>query len=206
LSSIESHIASLLEEKSCVIIPAFGGFLIQHKPAFFVEAHQQFHPPSAQIGFNKNLDGNDGLLINRLANEAGISYSEAQNKIQEFVADANKSLEQNRSVIIKGIGKLFIDAEDNIQFAQHGKDNLRVESFGLPVLESHLIPQPLRTVENKPVVAKKEKILPYRIAAVLALLLTLSLLGILQSDSVKQNTLDQVASVGSFEVELGESS
>ena len=78
---IEKHISALLYRYQCVIVPGFGAFLTETKPASLDADTHTFYPPKKQISFNANLKNNDGLLANHIALQEKISYGEAVRKI-----------------------------------------------------------------------------------------------------------------------------
>ena len=55
MSSIDKHIANLLQQFDCVILPDFGGFIADLEQGRFDEKADVFHPPYKRILFNKNL-------------------------------------------------------------------------------------------------------------------------------------------------------
>lgn len=113
----------------CVIIPEFGGFVANYKPAS-VE-NNRFFPPVKEVAFNNRLISNDGLLINFIAKTEEISYFAARQKLESFVEEMQMMLEENRSVYFDGIGYLHYDRDENLQFEPQLRQNMLVESYGL---------------------------------------------------------------------------
>jgi len=99
---INQYIKELLFLNDCVIIPEFGGFITNYKPASIV--NNQFFPPAKEIAFNNKLISNDGLLVNYIADIEGINYFEAKQKLETFVEETQLNLERNRNVYLEGIG------------------------------------------------------------------------------------------------------
>jgi nucleoid DNA-binding protein len=126
---INQCIKEILLLNDCVIIPDFGGFISNYKPAS-VE-NNQFFPPAKEIAFNNKLVSNDGLLINFISEVEGISYFDARQKVENFVEEILLALEQNRNVYFEGIGYLRYDSNENLRFEPQLKRNLLVESYGL---------------------------------------------------------------------------
>ncbi|MBL7972118.1 MAG: SPOR domain-containing protein, partial [Prolixibacteraceae bacterium] len=75
---INHYIKELLLLNDCVIIPEFGGFVANYKPA--TNENNRFFPPTKEIAFNNKLISNDGLLINHISQTEGISYFSARQK------------------------------------------------------------------------------------------------------------------------------
>lgn len=161
---INQYIKELLLLNDCVIIPEFGGFVSNYKPAI-IEGNQ-FFPPCKEIAFNNKLISNDGLLINFIADQEGLSYFSAKQKLEDFVEETLLSLEQNRNVYFDGVGYLHYDSRENLQFEPQLKQNLLVESYGLQnfsyeKLYQRQIPKPAFKVDYKepiPVIFKKRKV------------------------------------------------
>ena len=96
---LTKYIVQLLHDHDCVIVPEFGGFVAQYKPASLDRVTGFYSPPSKQILFNINLKNNDGLLANIVAQEQDISFQRAIQVIADFVTTINKELkEKNISV------------------------------------------------------------------------------------------------------------
>ena len=161
---INQYIKELLLLNDCVIIPEFGGFVANYKPA--VVEGNQFFPPCKEIAFNNKLISNDGLLINFIADQECISYFNAKQKLDDFVEETLLSLEQNRNIYFDGVGYLHYDSRENLQFEPQLKQNLLVESYGLQnfsyeKLYQRQIPKPAFKVDYKepvPVIFQKRKV------------------------------------------------
>jgi nucleoid DNA-binding protein len=165
-SSVEINqcIKELLFLNDCVIIPEFGGFISNYKPASI--DNNQFTPPSKEIAFNNKLISNDGLLVNYIADAEGINYFEAKQKLETFVEETLLNLERNRNIYFEGIGYLHYDSRENLQFEPQVKQNLLAESYGLEnftyeKLYQRQIPKPAFKVEYRepvPVIFQKRKL------------------------------------------------
>lgn len=125
------RIEELLVKNNCVIIPGFGAFIGNYNPAEIRMSESKIFPPSKNIAFNRTLKANDGLLVNYIAQQNAISYSEAEIKVAEFSKYCNEFLAQNKSLIFKNIGRLTLDTDDKIQFKAFLVRNYLIESFGL---------------------------------------------------------------------------
>lgn len=161
---ISQYIKELLFLNDCVIIPEFGGFITNYKPASI--ENNQFFPPSKEISFNNKLISNDGLLINYLVEIEGINYFEARQKLETFVEEMQLNLERNRNVYFEGVGYLHYDSRENLQFEPQLKQNLLAESYGLQnfsfeKLYQRQMPKPAFKVEYRepvPVIFQKRKL------------------------------------------------
>jgi nucleoid DNA-binding protein len=161
---INQYIKELLLLNDCVIIPEFGGFVANYKPA--VMGNSQFCPPSKEIAFNNKLTSNDGLLVNYISENEGITYFEARQKLNDFVEETLLNLERNRTIYFEGVGYLHFDSRENLLFEPQLNQNLLVESYGLQnfsyeKLYQRQMPKPAFKVEYKepmPVIFQKRKL------------------------------------------------
>lgn len=128
------YIYDLLLEHDCVIVPGFGGFIANYKSAEIDHVLHCISPPSKNIAFNKNLNANDGLLLHYISNREICSYSEATEKVSEWVAKTQQLLLKNEEINLSKIGKLSNDIERNLQFVPDSKVNFLKSSFGLRTL------------------------------------------------------------------------
>ena len=83
MNELASHIASLLRENDCVIVPGFGGFIAHYAPAQQENEDFVFLPPMRVMGFNPQLRINDGLLAQSYMSVYGFSFPEAVKIIQQ---------------------------------------------------------------------------------------------------------------------------
>jgi len=72
---INQYIKELLLLNDCVIIPQFGGFVANYKPATI--ENNKFFPPTKEVAFNNKLTSNDGLLINYISEIEDTDYFSA---------------------------------------------------------------------------------------------------------------------------------
>jgi nucleoid DNA-binding protein len=161
---ISQYIKELLLLNDCVIIPEFGGFVANYKPAAI--ENNQFFPPTKEIAFNNKLISNDGLLINYISEAEGVDYFNAKQKLDSFVEETMLNLERNRNVYFDGVGYLHYDSRENLQFEPQLKQNLLVESYGLQnfsyeKLYQRQMPKPAVKVEYRepiPVIFRQRKL------------------------------------------------
>lgn len=134
--NIEKHLSGLLAEQDCVIVPGFGGFITNYIPAGINPVTHVFTPPSRQVAFNARLRNNDGILANHLVRSLDITYAEAVAFIEKLSVEWVNILNKGDKVIIQGIGLIFSDKENNLQFIPEGNINLLDDAFGLTSFSS----------------------------------------------------------------------
>jgi nucleoid DNA-binding protein len=176
---INQYIKDQLLLNDCVIIPEFGGFVANYKPATI--ENNQFFPPTKEIAFNNKLISNDGLLINYIAETEGVSYFRAKQKLENFVEETLQMLERNRNVYFEGVGYLHYDSHENLLFEPQLKQNLLIDSYGLQnfsyeKLYQRQMPKPAFKIEHQdamPAIFEKRKLKKLIVAVPLLIALAL---------------------------------
>jgi hypothetical protein len=126
-------INTLLYTNDCVTVPAFGSFIVNKFSSVYDESNGKFYPPSRRISFNSKIKNNDGLIANHISNELGISYEDAVKKIHTQVVTWKKKLNEE-SLVLKNIGELSFNSDENIVFVPDLDSNHFLSSFGLPTI------------------------------------------------------------------------
>lgn len=139
---ISNYLTELLRLHECVIVPDFGGFISNYKPAQVDFFNNSFSPPRKDIVFNSKLSKNDGLLTNYISETDGIGYYEARQYVSEFVAELWAKLESGENVAINGIGSFHIDKNGKLIFEPRAAGNLLLDVYGMEpfVFENRLCP------------------------------------------------------------------
>ena len=133
---ITDHIARLLYQNDCVIIPGLGGFVTNYRSAKVHPINHTFYPPSKSILFNSKLTNDDGLLVHNISVSEDISYSEAKSAVDHFVQDCFSILSSEGKLSFENIGVVRKDIEGNLLFDPDASINYLEESFGLPIFVS----------------------------------------------------------------------
>lgn len=131
MANIEKHISDLLCLHDCVIVPGLGGFVANYKSASIVNERNHFMPPEKEIGFNRSLSHNDGLLTNHLIQREQKSWEESTALIRDFVGDLQTQIDEGATMELKGIGAFRKDALGNLQFNPVERNQLLPSAFGL---------------------------------------------------------------------------
>lgn len=144
---IAKYIGDLIFDYECVVIPGLGGFISTEESASINATTNQFSPPYKQIRFNIHLKANDGLLVNYVSKNEGLSYKSGKQKVDKFALLCHKALKDGKRINFNKIGYLFLDANENIVFKQEKTINYNADSFGLSSFVSPAIRRP--NVEEK---------------------------------------------------------
>lgn len=103
------HIELLLLEHNCVIVPGLGGFIANTATAVYndgPEGDKLFMPPFRTIGFNPQLQVNDGLLVQSYMQAYDASYPAAYLQMEKDIEQLNSQLNLFGEYNLEGIGTL----------------------------------------------------------------------------------------------------
>ncbi|MDP4953405.1 MAG: SPOR domain-containing protein [Flavobacteriales bacterium] len=152
---ISDYIHVLLFHHDCVIVPQFGGFVTNLKPAHIHPRKHIIVPPSKQVSFNKHLINNDGLLVNQVAQDQGLSYDDALELVKQHVADLKRDLLSGKRIEFENVGVLYLNENQAWQFIPNQQVNFLQSSYGLAPVALSLIEAAEVPAEEKetPVVA-----------------------------------------------------
>lgn len=131
MTHLDALLGTLLLRNNCVVIPAFGGFVANHISAKVDVKNGLITPPSKALSFNKNLNNNDGLIINHLASEKKISFDDAQSIISLEVQQIKSELNLGKRIHFHNVGFLYTNTAGKIAFEQDRFFNLLLSSYGL---------------------------------------------------------------------------
>jgi hypothetical protein len=192
-TAMHEHIQYLLYRHNCVILPGFGGIVLQYAPAHIHPTQHVFQPPRKAIAFNRSLTTNDGLLIAHVANAENLHYDEAEKLVRKFVDGIDDNIRRKGESVLPGIGKFRNDVEGNLQFEPSDAENYWLGAFGL---EPFVSPAVVRREAFEPGQAtaslkKKRKFNWFGWTSVLLLtvLLTVEILNIQDLNSILQRPL-----------------
>ncbi len=152
MTTVDQHISNLLFTHECVIIPSLGALVSTNVSARFDADRNMFLPPSKEIGFNRSLSHNDGLLISTLAQENNLSYGKAKVMVEEFVAQVMAKVNSGGVAQINKVGSLKKDALGNLQFVADASESYLTDSYGLSSFHFKPLVAPQKPViENRQV-------------------------------------------------------
>lgn len=147
---LETYISDLLYRYDCVTVPGFGAFLTNRVSAKVHETTHTFYPPKKVLSFNEQLQNNDGLLANYIAEVEKIPYATATEKISKKVKSIKSYLVEGETIQFKNIGELALNADGKMVFDPSSHINYLTDSFGLSHFTSSDITREVykETVEN----------------------------------------------------------
>lgn len=104
MQSVELYIPALLKLHGCVAIPGFGGFVLNEQSAKIISGTTLLSPPTTQIGFNRSLSKNDGLLQTTIAIFENISLESSLKYVQEIAQQWKEQLTRQSELQLNGLG------------------------------------------------------------------------------------------------------
>ncbi|MEN8886214.1 MAG: SPOR domain-containing protein [Winogradskyella sp.] len=128
---LETYISDLLYRYECVTVPGFGAFLTHQESAKVHSSTHTFYPPKKVLSFNEQLQNNDGLLANYIAEVEKIPYTTATTKIAKKVKALKSYLIEGETIQFKSIGELVLNADGKISFSPSNHINYLTDAFGL---------------------------------------------------------------------------
>ena len=146
---IITHIERLLLVHDCVIVPKFGGFVLQTVSAVCNGEEHLFSPQRKEIVFNITLQHNDGLLSESYMQMYGVNYRKAQLMLEEDVDDMKAALQEEKRLSFGLLGSFSLGQEGQMIFHPGESDAFSVCSYGLAAFN---FPQ------LKPVLAAREEV------------------------------------------------
>ena len=167
---MQEKIISLIEELllsyDCVVIPHFGGFVLNTKDFTFDKATSTIHPKRKWVAFNERLKADDGVLAMALAQKLGLKQKEAFTAIHEFADALKRQIQAGEELTLGSVGTFSMRGESKINFEPNAETNFDLAQFGLlpvqikskiskpkllpnPVVESMIDAEPIISVEVK---------------------------------------------------------
>ncbi len=151
--NLGQYIHQLLPENEIVIIPGFGAFVSNYKPAEILEETGEIIPPSKEVTFNPKIRNNDGLLVGFIAENESISHFDALKRIEKERENIAYQLDKGEKVTLEETGVLFLNERQEIEFESFIRENLLLDSFGLEAVvpEEEIISEVEESKPEEPV-------------------------------------------------------
>ena len=203
MTRVAKHISRLLFSHDCVIVPELGGFVANSKGAELDVDKNIFLPPSKEIGFNRSLTHNDGLLITSLAQHENTSYHEAKSEVEQFTKRILKNTSQGETFVIDTVGELKQDALGHLQFVASRSESFLPDAFGLTSFHfSPAVPIHRPAAPNKHVKRLLRPLSQKQIAATIALFFGLFIVSTEIQDPSANKQFNSASSISFLSHEL----
>lgn len=160
---LETYISDLLYRYDCVTVPSFGAFLTNRESAKVHKTTHTFYPPIKVLSFNEQLQNNDGLLANYIAEVEKIPYATANAKISKQVKAIKSYLTEGETIQFENVGELTLNNEGKMVFNPSSHINYLTDAFGLSHFTSkdikrEVYKETVEIIEDKaPIVLTPEK-------------------------------------------------
>ncbi|MFK7781184.1 SPOR domain-containing protein [Psychroserpens sp.] len=156
---LETYISDLLYRYDCVTVPNFGACLTHRVSAKIHESTHAFYPPKKVLSFNEQLQNNDGLLANYIADVEKVPYEVAVEKVAKHVKSIKSYLVEGETIAFQNIGELLLNNEGKINFEPSLHINYLTDAFGLSQFTSGDITREIYKEETEAI----EEVIPLTI-------------------------------------------
>lgn len=147
MTEFYTFLEHLLYEHECVIIPQFGGFVVNAQDFQFNAKEGKIYPKRKCVAFNEKLKTDDRFLTTEWAKKQSISQKEASFEITAISKDLKSQISTQGYLTIGELGAFTLNSENRLSFSPNPDFNADLSVFGLfPVGLGHTIPK-----EKKPV-------------------------------------------------------
>lgn len=143
------HIERLLLVHDCVIVPKFGGFVLQAVSSVYNRTDHLFNPQRKEIVFNITLQHNDGLLSESYMQMYDVNYRKAQLMLEEDVDDMKAALQEEKELSLGVLGSFSLGMEGQVIFHPGDSNSFNIVSYGL---------MPFNFPQLKPALAEREEV------------------------------------------------
>ena len=112
-------VKELILDSDEVSLPGVGSFVTELMPATFSDKGYTINPPYRRLYFRQKSGEGDMALANLYAagNESdGLTPADAQRIIVDFLAEMKTVLQENKTVVFPGLGRLRATKENNFFF------------------------------------------------------------------------------------------
>jgi len=131
MTDFYTFLEHLLYDHECVIIPNFGGFVVNAQGFQLNEKDGKIHPKKKCVAFNEKLKTDDRFLSIEWAKNRSISQKEASLEIASISKELKSQLISQGELIIGALGYFTLIQENRISFSPNPDFNADLDVFGL---------------------------------------------------------------------------
>lgn len=147
MTEFYTFLEHLLYDHECVIIPQFGGFVVNAQDFQFNAKEGKIYPKRKCVAFNEKLKTDDRFLTTEWAKKQAISQKEASIEIIAISKELKSQISTQGYLTIGELGAFTLNSENRLSFSPNPDFNADLSVFGLfPVGLGHALPK-----EKKPV-------------------------------------------------------
>lgn len=111
LEIISLHIEYLLLRHDCVIVPGFGAFIKSRTAARYDSDSDTWFPMMSEIRFNREVNQDDGLLVNSYSRKYRLSFHDARELLARDIHALRETLNSDGEIAVGRIGTINVDGE-----------------------------------------------------------------------------------------------
>jgi nucleoid DNA-binding protein len=131
MNEFYTFLEHLLYDHECVIIPNFGGFVVNAQGFQLNEKDGKIHPKKKCVAFNEKLKTDDRFLSTEWAKNRSISQKEASLEIASISKELKSQLISQRELTFGALGSFTLIQENRISFSPNPDFNADLDVFGL---------------------------------------------------------------------------
>lgn len=147
MTEFYTFLEHLLYEHECVIIPQFGGFVVNAQDFQFNAKEGKIYPKRKCVAFNEKLKTDDRFLTTEWAKKQSISQKEASIEITAISKELKSQISTQEYLTIGELGAFTLNSENRLSFSPNPDFNADLSVFGLfPVGLGHALPKERKTV------------------------------------------------------------
>lgn len=129
--TLNEHIEYLMMHHDCVVVPGWGALVAQYSESFYDADAQQVKRPSRKLGFNSQVNHNDGMLAQSIVRREGLSYDQAVRFIDRNVTIFKQQLQAGDEVSMGRLGFFKSDRNNHVEFIPFYHEMCNDQYFGL---------------------------------------------------------------------------
>lgn len=147
MTEFYTFLEHLLYEHECVIIPQFGGFVVNAQDFQFNAKEGKIYPKRKCVAFNEKLKTDDRFLTTEWAKKQAISQKEASMEIAAISKELKSQITTQGYLTIGELGAFTLNSENRLSFSPNPDFNADLSVFGLfPVGLGHALPKAKKPV------------------------------------------------------------
>lgn len=131
MDTLSMHVEYLLRDHDCVVLPGFGAFICDNRPAAFDCDGETLLPPGRRLAFNPLINRNDGLLATSIALRESIPFEAASKKVAERIAHLRGELQREQRMQFGRLGQFMLNPEGITAFVPAELAGINGAYFGL---------------------------------------------------------------------------
>lgn len=144
MNNVIRHIEYLVHRHDCVVMPKWGAFIANYKPACYDEKLGLMYPPVRELSFNAEVDYNDGLLATSIARKNAISFSQASRIVEEEISSMKQQLNLDGEISLGKVGRFIRQDEVSVIF-EPTTNQSATQNFGFTTLSIRQLSDKVRT-------------------------------------------------------------